>query len=62
MNYDQYRLDQTGYGPTGMGNAPTSREMRMQTMNQFRSDRMAMAMQYLIPGWTFNPKMPALVR
>lgn len=22
----------------------------------------AMAMQYLIPGWTFNPKMPALVR
>ena len=22
----------------------------------------AMAMQYLIPGWTFNPKMPAMVR
>ena len=22
----------------------------------------AMAMQYLIPGWTFNPKLPALVR
>ena len=22
----------------------------------------AMAMQYLVPGWTFNPKMPALVR
>ena len=22
----------------------------------------AMAMQYLIPGWKFNPKMPALVR
>jgi glucarate dehydratase len=22
----------------------------------------AIAMQYLIPGWTFNPKMPALVR
>ena len=22
----------------------------------------AMAMQYLIPSWTFNPKMPALVR
>ena len=22
----------------------------------------AVAMQYLIPGWTFNPKMPCLVR
>jgi glucarate dehydratase len=22
----------------------------------------AVAMQYLIPGWKFNPKMPALVR
>ena len=22
----------------------------------------AVAMQYLIPGWTFNPKQPALVR
>ena len=22
----------------------------------------AMAMQYLIPGWTFNPKSPCLVR
>jgi glucarate dehydratase len=22
----------------------------------------AIAMQYLIPGWTFNPKMPCLVR
>ena len=22
----------------------------------------AMAMQYLIPGWTFNPKMPCMVR
>ena len=22
----------------------------------------ALAMQYLIPNWTFNPKMPALVR
>jgi glucarate dehydratase len=22
----------------------------------------ARAMQYLIPNWTFNPKMPALVR
>jgi len=22
----------------------------------------AMAMQYLIPGWTFNPKSPAMVR
>jgi glucarate dehydratase len=22
----------------------------------------AMAMQYLIPGWSFNPKMPSLVR
>jgi glucarate dehydratase len=22
----------------------------------------AIAMQFLIPGWKFNPKMPALVR
>jgi glucarate dehydratase len=22
----------------------------------------ALAMQYLIPGWSFNPKQPALVR
>ena len=22
----------------------------------------AVAMQYLIPGWTFNPKSPAMVR
>jgi glucarate dehydratase len=22
----------------------------------------AIAMQYLLPGWQFNPKMPALVR
>lgn len=49
MNSDIYALDHSGYGPTGIGNAPTARDMRAQQMNRFRSDRMSSSMQFIDP-------------
>ena len=40
--YDQ-PLDWTGYGPTGTGGAPTTREMQQQFRNQHMTTRMAQA-------------------
>lgn len=49
MTPDQYPLDYSGYGPTGIGNAPTARELREQTMNRYRTDRVAESMQFIDP-------------
>ena len=49
MSPDIYPLDFSGHGPTGIGNAPTAREMREQAMNRMRSDRTSGAMQFIDP-------------
>lgn len=49
MPSDSYRLDHTGLGPTGMGNAPTPMEFQRQQMNRFLSERMAAAAYMMDP-------------
>jgi len=46
---EHYPLDYTGFGPTGIGNAPTAQERRMQAMNRFHTNRMGQATQYYDP-------------
>ena len=47
---EMYPHDQTGYGPTGAGNAPTALEMRKQRNNRFRTNRLSRAAQLMDPA------------
>ena len=41
--------DQSGYGPSSAGNAPTAAERRQNAFNRFHNYRVADAMQYIDP-------------
>lgn len=46
---DPRRMDYTGYGPTGVGNAPLPTEARGQSINKYHTNRVAEAMQFIDP-------------
>ena len=47
---EMYPHDQTGFGPTGTGNAPTAQEERLQRSNRFRTSRLSRAAQLMDPA------------